>query len=96
MKWLGAYLYQTCPGLKSLPPLDMADHITFGRKNLQRQLVPLIPVSPATPAPTYILHQAQQVAQTAPAKKKIPAESWDLQASSLYRLADVQGPEELP
>ena len=39
------------------------------------------PVGPVTPAPTFIVHQAQQVAQAAPAKKKIPSERWDLQAS---------------
>ena len=30
------------------------------------------------------------------AKKKSPAERWDLQVPSLYCLADVQSPEELP
>ena len=74
----------------------MADHITVGRQNLQRQLVPHIPAGPATPDPTYIVHQAQQVTQAAPAKKKIPAERSDLQALSLYTLTNVQGTEELP
>ena len=94
--WIRASLYQMCPGVKYLPPLEMANRITVVRQNLQRQMVPRIPVGPATPAPTYIVHQAQQVAQAAPAKKKSPAERWDLQASSLYRLADIQGPEDLP
>ena len=74
----------------------MADHITVGRQALQRQLVPRITAGPATPSPTYIMHQAQQAAQAAPKKKKIPAERWYLQAASLYRLADVQRPEKLP
>ena len=55
-----------------------------------------IPTGPATPAPTYIVQQAQQVAKAAPEKNKSPVERWDLQAASLYRLSDVQGPEELP
>ena len=42
------------------------------------------------------MHQSQQFAQVAPVKKKIPEERWYLQAYSLYRLSDVQGPEELP
>ena len=50
---------------------------------------------PATKAPTYIAQQAQ-TSKAASAKKKNPAERWDLQAPSLYRLADVQGPEDLP
>ena len=95
-RWIRVSLYQTCLGVKYLPPLEMADHITVGHQNLQRQLVPHIPAGPATPDPTYIVHQAQQVTQAAPAKKKSPAERWDLQASSLYRLADIQGPEDLP
>ena len=74
----------------------MAGHITVSRQNLQRQLVPRIPVGPATPSPTYIVYQAQQVSKAAPANNKIPAERWDLHALSLYRLTGVQGPEELP
>ena len=58
MKWLRAYLYQTCPGFKYLPPLDMANNITVDRQNLQQQLVPRTPTGPATLAPTYIVHQA--------------------------------------
>ena len=96
MKWLRASLYQTFQGVNSLPPLDKAYHITVGHKKLQSQILPRIPTGPATPSRTYIVHQAQQVAQAAPARKKIPEERWDLQASSLYRLANVQGPEELP
>ena len=84
------------PGVKPLPPLELAYNITVSRQTLQRQLVPHTPAHPDTPAPTYIFQQAQQVAQSAPAKKKNSAERWDLQAPSLYRLADVQGPEELP
>ena len=95
MKWLRESLNQTPPGVKSLPPLEMADRIMVGRQNLQRQLVPHIPAGPVTPALTYIVHQAQQVAQAPTAKKKSLEERWDLQASSLYMLADVQGPEEL-
>ena len=74
----------------------MDAHITVGRQNLQQQLVPSTPTGPATSAPTYIVHQAQQVAPAAPPKEKNPAEHWDLQSSSLYRLANVQGPEDLP
>ena len=74
----------------------MANHITVGRHNLQRQLVPRIPEGPATPSPTYIVHQSQQVSQAALAKKKILEERWNLQASLLYRLADVQDTEDLP
>ena len=36
MRWLRASLYQTCPGVKSLLPLYMADHITFDWHNLIR------------------------------------------------------------
>ena len=74
----------------------MADHITVGRQNLQNQLVLRISAEPSTPAPTYIVQQSQPVSQAAPTKKKTPAERWDLQASYLYRISDVQGPEELP
>ena len=42
------------------------------------------------------MHQAQQVFPAALAKKKNLAEHWDLQASSIYRITDIQGPEELP
>ena len=73
----------------------MADHITVRFQTLQRQMVPHISAGPAIPAPTYILHQIQQFAQAAHAKKKRPAERWDLQAASLYRLTAVQGPEDL-
>ena len=96
MRWLRASLYQTCPEVKSLPPLDMSDHIMVSRQNLQMQLVPRIPSEPDTPSPTYMVQQAQQVAHASPAKNKSPEECWDLQASSLYRLAEVQGTEELP
>ena len=96
MKWLRASLFQTFPGFKYLPPLEMANHITVGRQNLQQQLVPCTPVGPATSAPTYILQQAQQVPPAAPAKKKNLSERCYLQASSLYRLTNVQGPEYLP
>ena len=96
MRWIRASLYQTCPGVKSLPPLNMAKHITVSRQKLQIQLVLCIPSGPVTLSLAYIVHQAQQVAQSAPARKKILAERWDLQASSLYRLTDVQFPEELP
>ena len=58
--------------------------------------MPRTPSGPATPAPTYIVHQAQQVAQAAPVKKKTPEERLDPQASSLYSLANVQGSEYLP
>ena len=89
-------MYPTCPGVTSLPPLEMADHIAVGQQALQRQLLPRITAGHATPAQTYIVHQAQQVAQAAPEKKRIPAERWDLQAASMYWPADVQRPEELP
>ena len=74
----------------------MTNHITVSRQNLHRQMIPCIPAGPATSAPTYIVDQSQQVTQAAPVKKKIPEERWYLQASSLYRLSNVQGPEELP
>ena len=64
MIWLRASLYPTRPGVKSLPPLEIADHIKVGRQALQRQLVPRITTGPATPDPTYIVHQAQQATQT--------------------------------
>ena len=96
MRWLRASLYPTCSGVTFLPPLEMAYHITVGGQALKRQMVPRITAGPATPAPTYILHQAQQVSQAALAKKKIPAERWYLQAASLYRLVNVQRLEELP
>ena len=97
MRWLRASLYQMCPGVPYLPPLEMYNHITVVRQTLQRQLIPRIPAGPATPAPapTYIVHQSQQVFQAALAKKKSPTERWDLQAASLYQIADIQGPEEL-
>ena len=56
------------------------------RQTLKRQLVPRIFAGTATPAPTYIVHQEQKVAQAAPSKKKIHAEVWDLQDVSLYML----------
>ena len=34
-------------------------------------------LGPAIPALNYIVHQAQQATQAAPAKKKIPEERWD-------------------
>ena len=74
----------------------MTDHITVGRQNLHRKMVPCIPAGPSKSAPTYIVHQSQQVAQASPVKKKFPEEWWYLQAYSMYRLSDVQGPEELP
>ena len=95
MTWLRAYLYQACPRAKFLSPLDLDDQITISCQTLQRQLVPRNSAQPETPAPTYIVQQAQ-TAQEALAKKKNLEERWYLQAPSLYRLADVQGPEELP
>ena len=96
MTWIRASLYQACPGVKYPPPLELADHITVSRQTLQRQLVPHTRAQPTTPAPTYIAQHTQPVAQATPAKKKNPAERWDLQAPALYRLADAPGPEELP
>ena len=96
MTWLRASLYQACTGVKSHHPLKLADHITVILQTLHRQLVPHTCAQPATPVPTYIVQQTQQVAQATPAKKKNPAELWDLQAPSLYRLSNVQGLEELP
>ena len=69
MRWLRAYLYPTCPGVTSLPPLEMTDHITVVQKALQRQLVPRITAGPATLSPIYIVHQAQQATQAAPENK---------------------------
>ena len=74
----------------------MDNHTTVGHQNLQQQLVPRTPVGPATPSPAYIVHQSQQVAPAAPSKRKTPAERWDLQDSSLYRIANVPRPEDLP
>ena len=96
MTWLRASLYQVFLVVKSLPSLELANHITVSRQTLQTQLVPHTRATQATPALTYIVQQAQPVAQAAPAKKENPVERWDLQAPSFYRLADVQGPEELP
>ena len=95
MTWLRASLYAARPGVTSLPPLELADHITVGRQNMQKAMVPSNPSSPAAPAPTYII-KSQPALQAAPAKKKEPAERWDLLATYLYRLADVQGPDDLP
>ena len=58
-------------------------------------MVPHTPAELAAPPPTYII-QNQPAAQAAPAKKKDPAERWYLQSPSLYRLAEIQGPDELP
>ena len=96
MKWIRASLFQTCPGVNSLTPPKMANHIMVGRQIMQQQLVPGIAAGPATSALTYMVHQAQYVSPTAPSKKKTPAERWDLQASELYRLANIPGPEDLP
>ena len=90
MTWIRAYLYATRPGVTSLPPLELANHITVGRQNLQKALVPRNPSSTAASAPTYII-QSQPAPQAAPEKKKEPAERCDLHATYLYRLADVQG-----
>ena len=95
MTWLRASLYHACPGVSSLPPLELADHITISRQTLQSQLVPSARAHPATPAQTYIDQQAQP-AQATPAKKKNPAERWYFQALSLCRLADVKSLEDLP
>ena len=96
MTCLRSSLYQARPGVKSLPPLELANHIMVSRQTLQRQMVPHTRARPATPAPIYIVQQTQPVAHTVSTKKKNPAEHWDLQAPSLYRLADVQGSEEQP
>ena len=95
LTWLRASLYRIFPGVTSLPPLELAYHITVSRQTLQIQMVPRIPAGPAAPTPTYII-QNHPAAQAALAKKKDPAERWDLQAPFLYRLANVQGPEDLP
>ena len=95
MTWLRASLYATRPGVTSLPPLELADHITIGIQNLHKTMVPRNHSSPAAPAPSYII-QSQLAPQASPAKKKEPAERWDLQATYLYRLADVHGPNDLP
>ena len=96
MTWIRASMYQACPGLKSLPPLDLANHIMVRRQTLQRHLVPRTCAILATTAPTYVFQQTQPVSQAAPIKKKKPAECWELQAPSLYRLAEIQGPKEIP
>ena len=58
MKWLRASLYQACLGVKYLPPLELADHITVIRQTLQRHMVPRNRARPSTPAPPYIVQQA--------------------------------------
>ena len=95
MTWFRDSIYKTCPVVKSLPPLKLADHITVSRQTLQRQMVPRTPTGPEVPTPTYIIHN-KPAAQSVPAKKKDPEERWYLQAPSMYILADVQGLEELP
>ena len=88
MTWIRASLYTTCPGMTSLSPLELADHITVSRHKLHIQMVPCTPLGQAAPPPTYII-QNQPAAQAAPAKEKDPTERWDLQAPSLYRLANI-------
>ena len=95
MTWLRVSLYKTCPGVTSLPPLDLAYYITVRGQTLQIQMVLRTPAGASVPTLTYII-QNQPAAHAVLAKKKYPAERWDLQAPSLYRLADVQGPEDLP
>ena len=95
MIWLRASLCVACLGVKSLPPLELADHIKVSQQKLLREMVPRTPSGPAAPSPNYII-QSQPAAQAAPAKKKVPAERSDLQAPYLYRLANVQGLEDLP
>ena len=80
MKWLRASLYAARPGVTPLPLLELADHITVSRQNLLKSMVPSTPSSPAAPAPMYII-QSQPASQATPAKKKEPAERWDLQAT---------------
>ena len=94
MTWLRASLYHACPGVSSLLPVELADHITISCQTLQRQLVSNARAHPATLSPTYIFKQAQPYWAT-PAKKENPAERWDLQAPSLCRLANVKSPEYL-
>ena len=89
MTWPRVSLYQACPGVNSLPPLELADHIIVRRQTLQRQLVPRTRERPATPAPTYIVQQAQPVARAAPAKKKTGG---TLVLSSLFPLQAGQCP----
>ena len=83
MTWMRAYLFKTCASINSLPTLEMADHITVGCHQLQRQLVPRNTTAQAAPTPNYIVRQAQQAAPPEPSKKKTPSERWDLQAASL-------------
>ena len=78
--WLRASLYAACPGVTSLPLLELVDHITVSRQNMLKATVPRTPSSPAAPAPTYII-QSQPASQALTAKKKEPAERWDLQAT---------------
>ena len=70
MKLIKASQFQTCPAVKSLLPLEMSDHITVVRQNLQQHLVPRTPAGPEKSAPTYIMHQSQQVAPSATTKNK--------------------------
>ena len=55
LTWLRASLYATRPGVTSLPPLELADHITIGRQNLHKTMVPKNHSGPAAPAPAYII-----------------------------------------
>ena len=69
MTWLRSSLYAARPGVTSLPLLELADHITVGRQNLQKAMVPSNSSSSAAPAPTYKI-QSQPAPQAAPAKDK--------------------------
>ena len=77
------------------PPLELANHITVSRQDLLKATVPRTPSIPAALAPTYTI-KSQPASQAATAKEKEPSEMWDLQASYLYRLEDVQSTEDLP
>ena len=41
--WLRSSLYAACPGVTSLSPLELNDHITVGRQKLIRAMVPCTP-----------------------------------------------------
>ena len=49
MTWLREYLYKTCPGVTSLPMLELVYHITVSCQTLQRHTVLHTPAGLAPP-----------------------------------------------
>ena len=96
MTWLRASLFQACRSVNSLSFLNMDNHITVGRHNLQKHIVPCTAAGTASPAPNYIVHQSQQASTSAPINEENLAGHLDLQASALYRIANFPIPEDQP